>query len=90
MNDKPTFALSYDTLQEIHTLTGMVCGWRMSLPTKMIKQAQKVHWLMIGLHHVPNSPTNLELPAPCGDRVAPAQGASGSVASQGASKSDAL
>lgn len=26
------FALPYDDLQEIHTLAGMVCGWRMSLP----------------------------------------------------------
>jgi hypothetical protein len=48
----PVFALSYDDLQEIHTLTGQVCGWRMSLPTKMILQAQEVHRRMIRLNQV--------------------------------------
>ena len=48
----PVFALSYDDLQEIHTLAGMVCGWRMSLPTKMINQAQEVSRRMIALNRI--------------------------------------
>ena len=48
----PVFALSYDDLQEIHTLTGQVCGWRMSLPTKMINQAQEVHRRMLALNRI--------------------------------------
>jgi hypothetical protein len=46
------FALSYDDLQEIHRLTGMVCGWKMSLPTKMISQAQEVHRRVIALNRI--------------------------------------
>lgn len=48
----PVFALSYDDLQEIHKLTGMVCGWKMSLPTKMISQAQEVHRRVIDLNRI--------------------------------------
>lgn len=43
------YTLTYETLQEIHKLTGMVCGWHMSLPTVMIKQAKKVHEEMLSL-----------------------------------------
>ncbi len=48
----PVFALSYDDLQAIHKLNGMVCGWKMSLPTKMISQAQEVHRRVIALNRI--------------------------------------
>lgn len=48
----PVFALPYADLQEIHSLVGMVCGWRMSLPTKMITQAKLVETRMITLNRI--------------------------------------
>jgi hypothetical protein len=48
----PVFALPYADLQEIHTLVGMVCGWNMSLPTKMILQAKAVERRMITLNRI--------------------------------------
>lgn len=50
----PDFVLTHEDLQEIHKLTGMVCGWKMSLPSKMISQAQAVHRRVIGLEIVKN------------------------------------
>lgn len=48
----PMFALPYSDLQEIHSLVGMVCGWRMSLPKKMISQAKLVETHMITLNRI--------------------------------------
>ena len=53
------YVLTYAALQQIHKLTSMVCGWKMSLPTEMIKQAQVVHNLMLELE-IPKPPKGMQ------------------------------